>query len=374
MILVASLLFGTGIAHADDDAVPSPWSYGAFADGAYLYDFNRPANHLFRSRGTTFHVDTPVLDMAGVFARKPASATSRWGMELTIHGGKDSELFGFSATAPNIRGYRWLRHLGPTNVSYLTGSNVTLQAGIFNSFIGYDSLYAKDNFAYTRPWGADFTPYLMMGVNASRPIHDRSSAAAFIVNGYWHLADANSAPSGGGQLAYKASDHTTIKETLLIGPHQSNTSTELWRYLSDSIIEWKSDRFTSAFEVQYSTERVDAPGTPRALWMSAQVPLHWVWGDRWSTTLRPEYAWDRDGRWTLARQRVKAFTTTLEYRAAHGAANAILRLEHRYDESRGPEGGFFNDGFVAPGVVGLKPGQHLLIFAAIFTFDSPAHK
>lgn len=365
LILAASLLFIAGVAHADDDgASRSQWTYGVFADGAYLYDFNQPANHLFRSRGTTFHVDTPVLDMAGIFARKPASTSSRWGTELTIHAGKDSELFGFSATAPNIRGYRWLRHLGPTNVSYLTGGNVTLQAGIFNSFIGYDSLYAKDNFAYTRPWGADFTPYLMTGVNASYPINDRLSAAAFVVNGYWHLADANSVPSSGGQLAYKPNRHTTIKETVFVGPHQSNTSAEFWRYLSDSIIEWKSDRFTTAFEYQYSTERVDAPGKPRALWMSAQLPLHWVLNDRWSTTLRPEYAWDRDGRWTLARQRVKAFTTTLEYRVPHGATNTILRLEHRYDESRGPEGGFFNDQSAA-----LKPGQHLLIFAAIFTFE-----
>jgi len=29
---------------------------------------------------------------------------------------------------------------------------------------------------------------------------------------------------------------------------------------------------------------------------------------------------------------------------------------------------------VSPGVVGLTPSQHLLIFATIFTFDSPAPK
>ena len=56
------------------------------------------------------------------------------------------------------------------------GKGLAFQAGIFTSFIGYDSLYAKDNVNYTRPWGADFTPYLMMGVNASYPISENSTS------------------------------------------------------------------------------------------------------------------------------------------------------------------------------------------------------
>ena len=175
-------------------ATPQPaWQYGGFVDLGYLLDFNHPANRLFRSRGTAFHVDRVQLNMAGVYAKKKATEESRWGVEVTAHTGKDSELFGFSATAPNIAGFKFLRHLGPTNVSYLApaGKGLSLQAGIFTSFIGYDSLYAKDNFNYTRPWGADFTPYLMMGVNASYPISEKLTGSLFVVNGYWHLARTN---------------------------------------------------------------------------------------------------------------------------------------------------------------------------------------
>jgi hypothetical protein len=28
----------------------------------------------------------------------------------------------------------------------------------------------KNNFAYTRPWTGDYTPYFMLGVNASYPL------------------------------------------------------------------------------------------------------------------------------------------------------------------------------------------------------------
>ncbi len=356
----------------DGRPVALEWKYGGFVDLGCLLDFNHPANKIFRGRSTAWHVDDVHVNMTAAYLKKEPSEASRWGLELTAQTGKDSEFFGASATAPNIGGYQVLRHLGPVNASYLApaGKGLTVQSGIFASLIGYDSLYAKENFEYTRPWGADFTPYLMLGMNASYPFTGKLSATAFVVNGYWHLAAANSVPSWGGQLAYKPNPRVTLKETALAGPHQSNTSFALWRFLTDTVVERKADRVTIAFEYIYAGERVDALGRPRALMMSGQLPVHWVFNKNWSATVRPEVFWDRDGRWTLARQTVKALTTTLEYRIPYRQSVTILRLEYRYDDSRGPDGGFFRGAEVQPGVVGLTPRQRLLIFGVIFAFDS----
>jgi len=355
--------------------VKTEWHYGGFVDLGYLLDFNYPANDLFRNRGTTANVNELHLNMAQAYIRKDPSDLSRWGVELGIQGGNDSRLFGYSATAPNLDGSNVLRHFGAANVSYLApaGNGLKLQAGIFSSFIGYDSLYAKDNFCYTRPWGADYTPYLMMGVNGTYDFNKRFSGALFVVNGYWHLAHANNVPSSGGQLAYKPTEHVTLKETILYGPHQSDTALRFWRFFSDSIFERKGERTTVAFEYQVGTERV-VPGSPHALWMAGQLPMHWNVRGPWSITVRPEFAWDRNGRWTGFKQTIKGVTTTLEYRIPYRQAKAILRLEYRYDDSRGPGGGFFQDGEIRPGEVGLTPTQHLLIFAAIFTLDSAFHR
>ncbi len=352
----------------DDDAqnAPTGWQYGAFLDAAYLWDNNHPANELFRSRGTTYKLDQPIVNMAGAYIRKSASESSRWGLEFIAQAGQDTRIFGFSATAPNLPGSKGLRHLGPTNVSYLApvGKGLRIQGGIFGSFIGYDSLYAKDNFTYTRPWGADFTPYFMLGLNASYPFSDKLTGTSFVTSGYWHLANANAVPSWGGQLAYKPRNHWTLKQTFLVGPHQSDTAFEFWRFLSDSIAEWKRDPFTVAFEYQASTEKVAITGETRAAWMSAQLPAHWTFDKHWSATVRPEVAWDSDGRWTGFPQTVKAVTSTLEYRTPYRETTAIFRLEHRFDDSRGPGGGFFR-GFDSR----LTPSQHVLVFAAILTFD-----
>jgi len=347
---------------------PEPkWHYGAWFDLGYLLDFNHPENGAFRSRGTTWHVDEVDLNMAAAYLRKTATEQSRWGTELTVQGGKDSELFALSPTAPNLAGYRGLRHLGPTNVSYLApvGKGLTVQGGIFGSLIGYDSLYSKDNLNYTRPWGADFTPYFMMGVNASYPLTAKLTGALFAINGYWHLADANSVPSSGGQLTYKPTSEITVKETFLAGSHQPQTALNYWRVLTDTILERKKERSTIAVEYIYSSERVAGALYGRALMMSGQLPMRLALTKRWSAIVRPEFFWDRNGRWTTYQQTVKAITSSLEYRLPYRRSTTILRFEHRYDDSRGPQGGFFRGALPA-----LTPGQHLLIAGVIFALDS----
>jgi hypothetical protein len=367
------VLLAASPAHAQDapPVAPPMWHYGAFADVAILGASTSPGNHQFRNRGTTPHLDEPALDIAVAYIKSSATESSRIGVEFAAQAGEDAKLFGFSATAPNIGGAEFLRHLGPTNGSYLApvGKGLTVQGGIFTSLIGYDSLYAKDNFAYTRPWGADYTPYLMLGVDASYEATDRLTLVAALVNGYFHLAHANDAPSLVGQLAYKASDRVTLKETVLAGSHQPDTAIEFWRVLSDTIVERTSRRLTTAAEYQVAAERVDAATGGDALWMSGQLVVHAAIAGPWSATVRPEFCWDRDGRWTGVPQRVVAFTAGAEYRLPVRAAQAIVRGEYRVDDSRGVAGGFF-----AGADNHLTPTQQLLVATLIVSFDGSVQR
>ncbi len=359
----------------EDQPPQTLWQYGGFVDSGYLLDFDFPLNHLFRNRSTDFKVNQPDLNMALLYVRKQAVEKSRWGAELTWQAGKDSEDFGFSATSPNVPDARWLRHFGPTDVSYLAsvGNGLTIQAGLFSSLIGYDSLYARDNFTYTRPWAGDYTPYLMFGVNASYPFSKKLTAAFFLINGYAHLAQVSHGPSVGGQIAYKVSDRLNWKETIFYGPQQRDASLPYWRFLSDSIVEWKPGRATVAFEYQVGTEGLATAGSPRIFWTLAQLPIHWAFNSHWSVTERPEFFWDPDGRLTGYDQLITSNTESLEYRWPFRRWNTIVRLEHRFDNSRGPGGGFFADHYVSPDVVALTPSQNTLILGLIVSFDSAPH-
>jgi hypothetical protein len=359
---------------AETPASPADWHYGAYLDLSYIVNFNFPENHLWRSRSTAARHNELAPNMALAYVRKDASETSRWGVEFGVQGGYDSKSFAFLPGEPKIGGADTLRHVSRANVSYLApiGNGLAVTAGLFNSLIGYESLYAKDNPNYTRSWIADYTPYMMFGINAKAQLTERLSVAAFVINGYAHLSHPNNQPSYGGQWSYKLTGQWTATQTIYWGPDQTNPAFQFWRLYGNHILEWKGDDLTLAVSYDIGTEQIaNRSGHPRAFVMGGNLVARWQVAGPWSVALRPEFYWDRNGRWTGTEQFVKAVTSTVEYKTPSRWTATIVRLEHRYDESTGAGGGFFRNGQIAPGVIGLTPAQHLLLLSILLTFDSP---
>lgn len=312
--------------------------------------------------------------MGLVYLRKDATEQSRWGTELGVQGGYDSQNFAFLPGEPKVGGADTLRHIHRANMSYLVpvGNGLTVQGGLFNSLIGYESLYAKDNVNYTRSWVADNTPYMMFGVNVKYPVNDKLNVAGFIINGYYHLSHPNDQPSYGAQISYKPTTGLTLTETLYAGPDQSKTSFDFWRFYLNSILEWRDDDVVVALSYDIGTESIaNQPGDPRTFVMGANIVGRWHIAGPWAVALRPEFYWDRNGRWTGNEQFVKAVTATIEYKFPYKWTNTMFRLEYRYDESTGVGGGFYARNQVSPGVIGLTPSQHLIVLGLLWTLDSP---
>ena len=354
---------------------PTLWHYGAYLDVSYDLNFNFPDNHRWRSRTTTNHTNEFAPNMALAYARKDPTSASRWGTEFGLQGGYDTEDFAFLQGEPKVDGHDVWRHFHRANVSYLApvgGKELTVTAGLFNSLIGYESLYAKDNYNYTRSWMADNTPYMMFGVKASYPVSDELIATLYVVNSYYHLAHPNDQPSYGVDVEWKATSRLTVTENIYYGPDQANTALEFWRLYSNFNTEWKGDDLILAWSYDFGTENIATqPGSPRAFVMASALYTQWHIAGPWTVAVRPEFYWDRNGRWTGNQQFVKAITNTVEYKIPYRWTNTILRLEYRYDESTGKQGGFFTNGNFSNGQPRLTPGQNLLIFSLLWMFDSP---
>ena len=354
-----------------------PWHYGAYLEASYPVDFNFPDNHIWRSKITTPHVNQATLNMALAYLSKDVSESSRWGMELGVQGGDqidgqvptDNPRFGQPYSSA-----RAFSHFSRANVSYLApvGSGLKLTAGLFNSFIGYESFYAKDNFNYTRSYLPDYSPYFMFGVSAQYEVNERVKTAFYVINAYNYLAYRNNLPSYGTQIRWTAAARLTFTQNLYYGPDQTNTDVRYWRFFSDSSLEWKQEPFTVALVYDIGTERaMPEAGGRREFWTGSAIYTHWQLTKMWAIAVRPEVYYDPDGTMTGARQFIKAVTTTLEYELAVASTLARWRLEYRYDDSTGQQGGFFKNGEVAPGVPALVQAQHLLIAAFLWTYDSP---
>lgn len=354
----------------------SDWHYGGYLDLSYAADFNFPANHRWRSKTTTPRVDELAPNMALTYLRKDLSPQSPWGLELGVQGGYDTNAL-VPAAVPGreqpMPGADTLRHLSRANLSYLApvGNGLTLTAGLFGSYIGYQSIFSRDNLNYTRTYMADNSPYYMMGAGARYPVSDRFKLGVFVINGYNYLSHVNSQPSYGGQASWNPAKGWTIIQNLYLGPDQAATDPRYWRFFSDSIVEWKDDRLTLAAAYDVGTEQAaEQPGHPQTFWMGAALYAHWKIDGPWSLAARPELYWDRNGRLTGSRQFIRAITTTVEYRLHDAWQTAVLRVEYRYDESTGPQGGYFTGGEIAPGVIGLTPEQQLLLLSVVWSLDS----
>jgi hypothetical protein len=352
------------------------WRYGAYLDLSYPIDFNFPENHRWRSKVTTQRVNELTPNMVMGYVRKDVDESSRWGMEFGIQGGHD-----VTGQVPNARlrhggaysGADTFSHFSRANASYLApiGTGLKVTAGLFNSFIGYESFYAKDNFNYTRSYLPDYSPYFMFGLSAEYQISQTVKSVFYVINRYNFLSHPNDLPSYGMQLRWLASPSITLTQNLYYGPDQSNIEVRYWRFFSDSSIEWKRDALTIALVYDIGTERaIPEAGGARVFWTGSAIYTHWQFTGAWALAIRPELYYDPDGTMTGARQFIKAITTTLEYKIPIAATVTRWRLEYRYDDSTGSQGGFFKNGEISTGVTGLTQAQHLLIVALLFSYDS----
>ena len=311
------------------EGATSDWHYGGSFDLSYALDFNFPDNRLWRSKTTTPSVNEPALNMAVGYVRKDVTLQSRWGLEFGLQEGNDTE----GLVPPSIPGRdtpvgyaEQLKHFSRANVSYLApvGNGLTLTAGLFNSYIGYQSIYSRYNLNYTRSYMADNAPYFMFGLGATYPVNEAWQVGLYVINGYNYLSHINTQPSYGSQIQWKPASHVTVTQNLYYGPDQSTTAIELWRFFSDSIIEWKDDRWTLALAYDVGTENAaEQSGHPRTFWTTGAFYARWNVQGPWSVALRPEFYWDRNGRISGSEQLLKAMTTTLEYKWTHPWQTAL---------------------------------------------------
>lgn len=341
------------------------WQLGGAIDLSYANAFQSDDKIAYRSKATTMRLNEFSPNMGMFYLKKLASASSRWGLEIGAQAGYDTD--GQVPGSDRLPGYSLLRYLSRANASYLApvGNGLTLTAGLMNSFIGFESMYAKDNFNYSRSWIADYSPYYLIGFGGQYPVNDDVTVGLFLVSDYDYLAYRSEQPKYASQVAWTISPAWKITQNLFAGPEQRHAETSNWRYFSDSILQWTGQEVSVALAYDVGTERVIGDQNRQVLWMGSAFFSRWHIDGPWSVALRPEIYWDGDGRMTGNRQLIKSVTGTLEYKIPLDSASLALRSEYRYDDSTGIQGGFYKYGNSQQ----LVAGQHAVFFSCLISFD-----
>ncbi|HYH83538.1 MAG TPA: porin [Longimicrobium sp.] len=193
-------------------------TFGAFVDGYYAYDFNRPGDHDRAYTTTAQRHDEFAVNMAHVEARyQSPQARGR----LALHAGTSVQA-NYAAEPDEVAG---MQNLLPYLQEAYAGVAVTptlwIDAGIFFSHIGNESWISAENPTYTRSLPAEFSPYYETGVRASWQAHPSLAVTAVVVNGWQNVSETNHDKAGGLRLDWTASPAVTVSYSNFVGREAS---------------------------------------------------------------------------------------------------------------------------------------------------------
>jgi hypothetical protein len=329
----------TGVAVAEEPAPspsPKPWyqrvDLTAFADVYYAYNLNRPAD------GQSFTPTTgTTAKRANEFALNLAALgvglqPDPIGFQLTFGYGTSTEVVHAGEPKGGFIGPDAWRYVEQASISgkVPVGKGLLIEAGILPSHIGFESLYSKDNWNYTRSWQAELSPYYQAGVKLGYSFTSELSAQLWVMNGWQLISDNNQGKTLGTQVSW-SSERFTVTFNTLAGPEIPGDS-DHWRLFGDLILvvrptSWLSLAVSSDLGYEWR------PKGASAVWYVAAGYLRFSPRTDFAVTLRGDYFDDGDGGASGISQRLESATLTLEYRPS---THLLLRLEGRYDHSSAP--------------------------------------
>jgi hypothetical protein len=313
-----------------EEPVPRRIDVSGFVDIMYAYNFNRPADHAnwFPGVGTSakrdneFAINLAEIDF--VMAPRPVGFHLAAGYGTTLEVVHAAEVRGV-ATHPDV----W-RNLVRASIQYETGlgRGLDIEAGVYPSHIGLETLASKDNWNYTRSWLGELSPYYQTGVKFAYPLGQRWSTQVHLLNGWQVIADNNRGKSLGWQFAY-AADRVSLSFNGIVGPELPDNDHDL-RLLLDTVVVWKATPSWS-LALSFDLAGQEQPATEDARWHGVSLSARRATpGSRTGIALRGEYYDDGDGAISGTPQILQEVTATFEYRPVD---QLILKVEGRYDRS-----------------------------------------
>lgn len=321
------------------------WRITAYGDLFYTHSFNHPDRGVGMF-GRTFDTVQGEVRLAAAnvsFEYKPtASLVSFFG---SVWVGENAEIL--NATEP--AGGDFAKHVPEAYVTYKK-DQLTLQAGKFYSWLGYEVMDSEGNDNYSG--GLLFTfaePSYHTGVHVNYEFDAMTNASFYGVLGWNELKDANDDLAFGAAVRHTTNDGVSIVGNVYFGREGSDTPNRSGSFggvgfadpgrsevslFNVNASKQVTPKLKLGISVDYATARGDAA---RGEWYGAAVYATHTIDPKSTLALRLESFTDEAGLRTPAPASISSIALTYNY-AIH--QNATLRGELRHDWSNNP---FFPD-------------------------------
>jgi hypothetical protein len=221
LLLVPAHVLAQGAAAAPDTAPKI--TFGAFVDGYYAFDFNRPAN--FERSFTTQPARHNEFNVNLAYVETKLDAPRVRG-RLAIQAGTSVQSnYAGEPRNGSVSGPDLARFIQEAVVGAKIADNLWVDGGIFLSHLGMESFISRDNPMYTRSLVADYSPYYESGAKLTWQPTQAVTALFAVLNGWQNISETNSAKSAGMRIDYAASSSTTFTYYNYLGDEEVDTAT-----------------------------------------------------------------------------------------------------------------------------------------------------
>jgi len=243
---------------------------GAFVDGYYAFDFNRPTT--FDRAFTTQPARHNEFNVNLAFVEAKLDAQRVRG-RLAIQMGTSVQA-NYAGEPRNgaISGPDLARLIQEAVVGTRVAEHLWIDGGVFLSHVGMEGFVSRDNPMYTRSLVADYSPYYESGVKATWQATPSVSALLTVVNGWQTISETNSAKSAGARVDYSPSTTTTFSYFNYLGDEAPDSAAhrQLRSYNGVGIKSALSSQFLVMAEVDYGTQG-HASGSGTSTWYGGML-------------------------------------------------------------------------------------------------------
>lgn len=256
-------------------------SFSGFLDTYYSYDLNNPnqvrQNFFFNhNRHNNININLALLRLQARHEKYRANIGLHTGTYVTDN----------YAAEPLANKLLYEANAG---VSLTKNNKLWLDAGVFESYIGFESAISSLNATLTRSLAAESSPYFLTGAKLSWT-EDKWNIGVYLLNGWQRIqmVQGNNLSSFGTQFSYSMNDHVTLNWNTFIGTEDPD-STRRMRYFSNfyTTAEWGKFNFIAGFD--FGIQQEIKGSSTYYNWFNSSLIGQYQFHEKWATTLRAEY-------------------------------------------------------------------------------------
>jgi hypothetical protein len=309
---------------------------GGYAEAFYQWNFGDPSNGLthfrgFDNRHDSFTLSNAAVDVAWQSTKMDGRVVLQTGLlPSTVY--LAEPLSPGAAASGSSSGELW-RFLQQAYVGIRPASSMSVQAGLFVSPIGPESIAVKDSWSWSRSTLFFALPYYHAGARLTVFTGESLTLQLGVCNGWNNVVDNNDSKSVHLQAIYQAGSDLVASVLYFGGVERvdGGAEGEPWRSTIDAHATWQ---VTADVATQLHLNGGFEDGDlGMATWFGFAASARTRIVERLHLAVRIDALFEDspDGSFILIpAERLASATVTLDHRPTDGAS---LRLEFRFDES-----------------------------------------